>query len=101
MQLPIALGQVIANKYRVDRLIGSGGMGVVFAGFHLELEQPIAIKFLNPGLQHEASVRFRREAQAAAKIHSEHVVRVYDVGLFEDNLPYLVMELLVGQDLEQ
>jgi serine/threonine protein kinase len=103
MELPILLGQVIANKYRVDRVIGTGGMGIVFAGVHMELDQPVAIKFLSagPGLAHEAAVRFRREARAAAKIHSEHVVRVFDVGLFEETLPYFVMELLEGNDLEQ
>src|SRR5688572_28777516 len=103
MELPILLGQVIANKYRVDRVIGTGGMGIVFAGVHMELDQPVAIKFLSagPGLEHEAAVRFRREARAAAKIHSEHVVRVFDVGLFEETLPYFVMELLEGNDLEQ
>src|SRR6187431_1547564 len=102
MELPIVVGQVIAQKYRVDRFIGQGGMGVVVAGFHLELDQPVAIKFLvsEAGLHDEGAERFRREARAAAKIHSEHVARVYDIGLLDERVPYMVMELLNGSDLE-
>jgi eukaryotic-like serine/threonine-protein kinase len=102
MELPIAVGQVVAQKYRVDRFIGQGGMGVVVAGFHLELDQPVAIKFLlsESGLQSEGAERFRREARAAAKIHSEHVARVFDIGLLDERVPYMVMELLHGHDLE-
>jgi serine/threonine protein kinase len=102
MDLPIAVGQVVAQKYRVDRFIGQGGMGVVVAAFYLELEQPVAIKFLlsESGVEGEGAERFRREARAAAKIHSEHVVRVFDFGLFEERVPYMVMELLHGHDLE-
>jgi eukaryotic-like serine/threonine-protein kinase len=102
MDLPIAVGQVVAQKYRVDRFIGQGGMGVVVAGFHLELDQPVAIKFLvsESGLQSEGAERFRREARAAAKIHSEHVARVFDVGLLDERVPYMVMELLNGNELE-
>lgn len=102
MELPIVVGQVVAQKYRVDRFIGQGGMGVVVAGFHLELDQPVAIKFLvsESGLQSEGAERFRREARAAAKIHSEHVARVFDIGLLDERVPYMVMELLHGSDLE-
>jgi len=103
MELPIALGQVVAQKYRVDRFIGRGGMGVVVAGFHLELDQPVAIKFLLAewGLESEGAERFRREARIAAKIHSEHVARVFDVGLLDERVPFMVMELLHGSDLER
>src|SRR5262245_10989146 len=71
-------GQVLAGKYRVERTLGRGGMGVVVAAWHLELDQRVAIKFLHPELAErpEAAERFRREARAAAKIKSEHVVRV-------------------------
>ncbi len=102
MELPIVVGQVVAQKYRVDRFIGQGGMGVVVAGFHLELDQPVAIKFLvsESGLESEGAERFRREARAAAKIHSEHVARVFDIGLLDGRVPYMVMELLYGNDLE-
>jgi eukaryotic-like serine/threonine-protein kinase len=103
MEPPFTIGQVIAQKYRVDRVIGQGGMGIVVAGFYLELEQPVAIKFLvsQTGLQSEGAERFRREARAAAKIHSEHVARVFDIGLLDGRVPYMVMELLHGEDLEQ
>jgi len=102
MELPIVVGQVVAQKYRVDRFIGQGGMGVVVAGFHLELDQAVAIKFLvtESGLESEGAERFRREARAAAKIHSEHVARVFDIGLLDERVPYMVMELLHGNDLE-
>jgi len=103
MDLPVPVGSVLANKYRVDRFIGAGGMGVVAAGFHLELDQPIAIKFLSPdmGFSGEGAERFRREGRAAARIRSEHVVRVLDIGLLDERQPYMVMELLEGTDLEQ
>src|SRR3954465_2923312 len=102
MELPIAVGQVVAQKYRVDRFIGQGGMGVVVAGFHLELDQPVAIKFLisESGLERGGAERFRGGGRAAAKIHSQHVARVFDIGLLDERIPYMVMELLNGSDLE-
>jgi serine/threonine-protein kinase len=92
---------VIAGKYRVERVIGRGGMGVVVAAWHLELDQRVALKFLMPELAErgESAERFRREARAAARIKSEHVVRVLDVGNWEGNAPYMVMEYLDGRDL--
>ncbi len=93
---------MVAGRYRIDRAIGAGTMGVVVAAWHLELEQPVAIKFLNPAVlgAAEALERFRREARAAARIKSEHVVRVLDVGGLPDGLPFIVMELLNGRSLE-
>src|SRR5215471_9452446 len=92
---------VIAGKYRVERIIGRGGMGVVVAAWHLELDQRVALKFLMPELveRGESAERFRREARAAARIKSEHVVRVLDVGNWDGNAPYMVMEYLDGRDL--
>src|SRR5882757_8726454 len=92
---------VIAGKYRVERILGRGGMGVVVAAWHLELDQRVALKFLLPELveRGDAAERFRREARAAARIKSEHVVRVLDVGNWEGNAPYMVMEYLDGRDL--
>jgi serine/threonine-protein kinase len=92
---------VIAGKYRVERIIGRGGMGIVVAAWHLELDQRVALKFLLPELveRGDAAERFRREARAAARIKSEHVVRVLDVGNWEGNAPYMVMEYLDGRDL--
>src|SRR6478736_310094 len=94
-------GQLLAGKYRVERVLGQGGMGVVVAAHHVALDQVVAIKFLLPeALDNEdALARFEREARAAVKIQSEHVARVTDVGRLENNAPYMVMELLRGRDL--
>lgn len=92
-------GQVLAGKYRVDRWLGGGGMSAVYQGFHLGLEQPIAIKVLLPKLAASASyvTRFVREAKAAGKLRGNHVGRVLDVGT--DTAPFIVLELLEGEDL--
>ncbi|HWA73272.1 MAG TPA: serine/threonine-protein kinase [Polyangiaceae bacterium] len=103
LEMPVPAGTLIAGRYRVDRPLGAGTMGVVVAGWNLELDQPVAIKFLNPGVlgARDALERFRREVRAAAKIRSEHVTRVLDVGNLDSGLPYMVMELLDGQNLEE
>jgi len=94
-------GQLLAGKYRVERVLGQGGMGVVVAAHHLVLDEVVAIKFLLPEAleSSEAVARFEREARAAVKIKSEHVARVTDVGRLETGAPYMVMELLRGRDL--
>jgi serine/threonine-protein kinase len=94
-------GDVLAGKYRVDRVLGVGGMGVVVAAHHLHLDEHVAIKFLLPTAlaNAEAVARFDREARAAVKIKSEHVARVIDVGKLENGAPYMVMEYLEGRDL--
>jgi len=94
-------GDIIADKYRVEREIGRGGMGVVVAATHLDLDQRVAIKVLqkSSAYNQDAMARFLREARAAAKIRSEHVARVMDVGKLEDGLTYIVMEHLEGADL--
>jgi eukaryotic-like serine/threonine-protein kinase len=96
-------GQILAGKYRVDRVLGAGGMGVVVAATHLQLEERVAIKFLLPeALQNaEAVARFGREARAAVKIRGEHVARVIDVGALETGAPFMVMEYLDGHDLSE
>jgi serine/threonine-protein kinase len=95
-------GDLIAGKYRVDRVLGEGGMGVVVAATHEQLEQRVALKFLLPSFVGNAEIvqRFLREARAAVKIHSEHVARVLDVGVHEGT-PFMVMECLEGDDLAQ
>jgi serine/threonine protein kinase len=100
---PVSEGQILAGKYRVEKVLGSGGMGVVVAAWHLELEQRVAVKFLHPLAMErpDTAERFRREARSAAKIRSEHVARVIDVGIMEGGLPYMVMEHLEGHDLSQ
>ncbi|MGA2450419.1 MAG: protein kinase [Polyangiaceae bacterium] len=95
-------GDVIAGKYRIKKLLGSGGMGVVVAAQHMQLGEPVAIKFLRPeALLHTGIVaRFAREAKAAVRIKSEHVARITDVGTLESGAPYIVMEYLQGGDLQ-
>lgn len=94
-------GDVLAGKYRIEQVLGQGGMGLVVAATHVQLEERVAIKFLLPAaLQSpEAVARFAREARAAVKIKSEHVARVIDVGTLETGCPYMVMEYLHGRDL--
>jgi serine/threonine-protein kinase len=94
-------GDVVAGKYRVERVLGVGGMGVVVAAHHLQLDQKVALKFLLPQAlaNREIVARFDREARALARIRSEHVARVIDVGALESNAPYMVMEYLEGGDL--
>jgi serine/threonine-protein kinase len=96
-------GHVIAGKYVVERLLGVGGMGVVVAARHVDLDERVAIKMLLPNVPPQADTvaRFVREARAAIKIRSEHVVRVLDVGRLETGLPFIVMEYLDGADLGQ
>ena len=96
-------GQVLAGKFRIERVLGRGGMGVVVLAMHMHLDERVAIKFLLPeALKNiEAVKRFEREARAAVKIKSEHVARVTDVGVLETGSPYMVMEYLNGVDLGQ
>src|SRR5450631_2173339 len=99
--MEVSEGLLLAGKYRIERVLGRGGMGVVVAAHHIVLDESVAIKFLLPGaLRHaEAVARFEREARAAVKIKSEHVARVTDVGRLESGAPYMVMELLRGRNL--
>ncbi|MEP7050745.1 MAG: serine/threonine-protein kinase [Pseudomonadota bacterium] len=94
-------GQILIGKYRIERVLGIGGMGVVVAATHVHLEERVAIKFLLPEALYngEAVARFIREARAAVRIKSEHVARVSDVGTLENGSPYMVMEYLEGTDL--
>ena len=94
-------GDVIAGKYRVERVLGVGGMGVVMCATHLDLGKQVAIKFLLPEVAEEdqAVVRFLREGRAAANIKSEHVARVFDVARLGSGVPYIVMELLEGTNM--
>jgi serine/threonine-protein kinase len=98
---PVQEGQVLAGKYRIERILGVGGMGVVVSALHLQLDERVALKFLLPEAltNPEAVARFAREARAAVKIKSVHVARVSDVGTLETGAPYMVMEFLQGQDL--
>jgi len=96
-------GDVIAGKYRLERELGRGAMGTVWAAVHVTLSQRVAIKLIS--LDHsrsdEARLRFGIEAKAAARLRSRHVVQVYDDGETPDGTPYIVMEYLEGETLEQ
>jgi hypothetical protein len=99
--VPVNVGDVLLGKYRVERVLGVGGMGVVVAATHLDLFELRAIKFMIPSALSDAEAveRFLREARAAARLKSEHVAKVHDVGRLENGSPYMVMEYLEGSDL--
>ncbi len=99
---PVPVGAVIAGKYRVERILGAGAMGVVLAARHMELLELRAIKLMLPAGQQfpESTERFLREARAAARLRSQHVAKVHDVGRLEDGAPYAVIEYLEGTDLK-
>ena len=101
MSAPVKIGETLAGKYTVERVLGVGGMGVVVAAKHIHLGERVAIKFLLPHALARPDVvkRFLQEGQAAAKMKSEHIARVRDVGTLDSGAPYLVMEYLDGEDL--
>ncbi|MEZ4220452.1 MAG: serine/threonine-protein kinase [Polyangiaceae bacterium] len=99
----VSPGDVLVGKYRVERLLGQGGMGVVIEATHVALGERVAMKFLLPELAKdpEATERFLREARAAVRIKSPHVAKVSDVGTLDNGAPYMVMEFLEGQDASE
>jgi serine/threonine protein kinase len=101
LSVPFSQGDVIAGKYEVVGLLGSGGVAYVISALHLELGEMVALKFLRPeSLAYEDVVaRFASEARAVARIKSEHVAHVFDVGTLPDGAPFIVMEHLEGRDL--
>jgi serine/threonine-protein kinase len=101
VEMPFTPGEMIAGKYEVVGLIGSGGMGYVVSALHVELGELVALKFLRQEAlaQEELVERFAREARAAVKIKSEYVARVMDVGQLPGGVPFIVMEHLEGKDL--
>jgi serine/threonine-protein kinase len=100
-QWPVRIGDVVDDKYRIERQLGSGGMGIVVAARHLKLGELVALKFLR--LEHAGDShlgeRLKREAQATFRLRSEHSVRAMDVGQLPSGSVYIVMELLEGEDL--
>jgi eukaryotic-like serine/threonine-protein kinase len=94
-------GDVLAGKYRLERLLGVGGMGAVVQAWHVHFDERVAVKFLRGQVlaSKNGLARFEREARSAFKIKSEHAARVIDLGFLESGLPYIVMEFLQGQDL--
>lgn len=95
-------GQIFDGRFRIDGVLGEGGMGIVLRAHHELMEVPLAIKILHPALagHGESVARFLREAQNAAAIRSEYVGQVLDVARTVEGLPYIVMELIEGADLQ-
>src|SRR5947208_2781862 len=100
MPIQLAENSVVAGRFRLNRLIGRGGMGSVWHATHLGLDIPCAVKFIEGEYSQmaEAQARFEREAKAAAQLRSPHVVQILDHGVC-DGTPYIAMELLDGEDL--
>ena len=99
---PFAPGEVVGGRYRIERIVAEGGMGIIVAAYHLELEEQVAIKFLKEEFASKPEIvgRFAREAKAAARIKCEYTPTVFDVGVSQERGPYIVMEYLEGEDLE-
>lgn len=98
----LGAGSVLAGRYRLDSVLGRGGMGSVWLAHHLTLDSPVAIKLIDPEIAPDAQAleRFMREAQAAAALRSPHVVQTLDYGV-HDRIPYIAMELMEGESLAQ
>jgi serine/threonine protein kinase len=94
-------GATVGNKLVIERLLGAGGMGIVYAATHSSLRSRVAIKVLRPSVaqRQHAIERFLREARVSAQLSGPHTVRVHDIGELESGLPYMVMEFLDGRDL--
>lgn len=94
-------GELIDGKYRINAVLGEGGMGVVYGATHVDLQRSVALKVIRPEFrqQPELVARLMIEARAAAQIKSEHVCRVLDVGRLGSGVPYIVMEYLEGRNL--
>lgn len=96
---PYRAGDVVAGKYRLEALLGEGGMGTVWRAINLQLEAPVALKLIRGDDRDSLARRLKQEARAAAKLGHPAIVRVFDVGDSELGDPYIVMELLHGQTL--
>jgi serine/threonine-protein kinase len=106
LHAPVDIGDIVAGKYQIERVLGRGGAGIVVAARNLDLDEPVALKFLRPDVAElpEVVARFAREAKSAVSIKNEHVCKVLDVGTLppqgdRPGAPYMVMEYLEGRDL--
>ena len=99
----IAVGALIDGKYRVDGVIGQGGMGAVFKAWDVRLERAVAIKVVRADVisDPDSRVRFRRESQIVARLQHPSIVTVFDYGNFTDGSAFLVMEFVPGEDLRR
>ena len=95
-------GAIVGGKYRLDRFIGEGAMGAVWAAVHLETHQPVAVKVVAgpEGLADELCSRLVREARACSLIRHPNVISVVDVGQLDGGAPVMVMQLLSGETLD-
>ncbi|MFO0760691.1 MAG: serine/threonine-protein kinase [Byssovorax sp.] len=102
LDVPVRPGDVLAGKYRVEKVLGAGAMGVVVAAMHEDLRERRAIKFMLPSMlsDTEGVERFLREARAAVRLKSQHVAKIHDIGRLDTGAPYMVMEYLEGSDLK-
>ena len=96
-------GTILVGKYRIERILGSGAMGTVFAALHEKLGRQVAIKVLNPelGSHREAMARFQREAETITRLGHPNIVAVYDFGTCPDGAPFFVMEVVTGETLRK
>ncbi|MCU0682279.1 MAG: protein kinase [Polyangiaceae bacterium] len=95
------IGTVLDGKWKLVRVLGRGGMGVVYEGLNVAIGKRVALKFIDAPIASDPEVvgRFQREAQAASAVDSAHIVQIFDTGTAPDGAPYLVMELLPGETL--
>src|SRR5882757_9637908 len=95
-------GTVILGRYRLDSVLGRGGMGSVWRAEHLQLRSPVAVKLLDAAISGNAQMlaRFMREAQSAASLRSPHVVQIFDYGV-EAGTAFIAMEMLHGESLAE
>ncbi|HET6282963.1 MAG TPA: serine/threonine-protein kinase, partial [Polyangia bacterium] len=97
------IGTVLDGAYRLERVIGEGGMGAVYEALQMRLNKRVAVKVMAGQLAHnpEALARFRREVHITTQLAHPHVIQVFDFGMSPSGEPFLVMEYLDGEDLEQ
>src|SRR5512142_3310109 len=97
------IGTVVNGKFRVERLIGQGGMGRVYRAHHLTLDRPVVLKMLHRAYSSDPQIvqRFQREARAASRLNHQNSIAVLDFGASEDGTLFMAMEYLAGKDLGQ
>jgi serine/threonine-protein kinase len=101
--LEARVGATLGGTYRLDKLIAQGGMGAIYQATHLRVPRQFAVKLLNPQIVGEREVfeRFQREAEIASALGHDNIVQVFDFNYSDDGVPYMVLELLLGEDLSQ
>src|SRR5215510_7517913 len=95
------IGQVLDGRYKIEKVLGEGGMGIVYKAVHTALGKPLAIKVLRPEVSknEEIVMRFRQEAQSASQIGNPHIIDISDFGSLPDGSTYFAMEFLTGRSL--